>query len=46
VIVNARTDLRETSGVEERVQAAVEDEIGRLAPIGRYTVRVRVRGPS
>jgi hypothetical protein len=46
VTVNARTDLRDTLEVQERVRAAVEDEIGRLAPIGRYTVRAHVRGPS
>jgi hypothetical protein len=46
VVVKARTDLRDTAGVEERVLAAAEDEIGRLAPIGRYTVRAHVRGPS
>ncbi|GII42461.1 DUF6286 domain-containing protein [Planotetraspora phitsanulokensis] len=46
VVVKATTDLRDTAGVEERVLTAVEDEIGRLAPIGRYTVRAHVRGPS
>ncbi|GAA4577324.1 DUF6286 domain-containing protein [Planotetraspora kaengkrachanensis] len=46
VVVKAATDLRDTAGVEQRVLTAVEDELGRLAPIGRYGVRARVRGPS
>ncbi|WP_203981102.1 DUF6286 domain-containing protein, partial [Planotetraspora silvatica] len=39
VRVNATTNLRDTLGIEQRVHAAVEHEIGKLAPIGRYTVR-------
>ncbi|GAA1303394.1 DUF6286 domain-containing protein [Planotetraspora silvatica] len=46
VRVNATTDLRDTLGVQQRVHAAVEHEIGKLAPIGRYTVRTHIRGPS
>lgn len=44
VTVHAGTDLRDTAALHERVQAAVEDELARLAPVGRYTVKTKVRG--
>jgi hypothetical protein len=44
VTVVARTDLRETSPVEERVRAAVERRLGELAPVRPMTVRTRMRG--
>jgi hypothetical protein len=46
VTAKATTDLREAAGLKERVRAAVEQEIDYMAPVGRYTVRVRVRTPS
>jgi hypothetical protein len=46
VEVTAMTDLRDTAELTRRVEAAVEDELGRLAPVRRMTVRTRVRGPS
>ncbi|MBX6386052.1 MAG: hypothetical protein IRZ07_24275 [Microbispora sp.] len=44
--VSVRTDLRDTTALEGRVRAAVEDELARLAPAHRVSLRVRVHGPS
>ncbi|GLX92412.1 hypothetical protein Hesp01_03620 [Herbidospora sp. NBRC 101105] len=44
VTVHAGTDLRDTAAVRERVRVAVEDELAKLAPVGRYTVKTKVRG--
>nr|WP_157553979.1 DUF6286 domain-containing protein [Herbidospora sakaeratensis] len=44
VTVHAGTDLRDTAAVRERVRDAVEDELTKLAPVGRYTVNTKVRG--
>ncbi|WP_157519768.1 DUF6286 domain-containing protein [Herbidospora daliensis] len=44
VTVHAGTDLRDTAAVRERVRDAVEGELARLAPVGRYTVKTKVRG--
>ncbi|WP_066373401.1 DUF6286 domain-containing protein [Herbidospora mongoliensis] len=44
VTVHAGTDLRDTAALRERVRDAVEDELAKLAPVGRYTVKTRVRG--
>ncbi|ETK35496.1 DUF6286 domain-containing protein [Microbispora sp. ATCC PTA-5024] len=44
--VRADTDLRDTAGVGERVRAAVERELDRLAPAHAMSVRVRTHGPS
>ncbi|WP_156045874.1 DUF6286 domain-containing protein [Herbidospora cretacea] len=46
VVVHAGTDLRDTAAVRERVRDAVEDELAKLAPVGRYTVKTKVRGAS
>lgn len=44
VTVRAGTDLRDTAALRERVRDAVEDELAKLAPVGRYTVKTKVRG--
>jgi hypothetical protein len=44
--VRASTDLRNTEQVRERVRAAVAEQLDRLAPAHRMSVRVQVRGPS
>ncbi|MEU7690106.1 alkaline shock response membrane anchor protein AmaP [Microbispora hainanensis] len=44
--VSVRTDLRDTKALAERVRAAVEDELARLAPAHHISLNVRVRGPS
>jgi hypothetical protein len=46
VDVRARTDLRDTATVSERVRQAVDGELERLAPLQRPRVHVRVRGPA
>ncbi|MEU6412274.1 DUF6286 domain-containing protein [Microbispora sp. NPDC046933] len=44
--VSVRTDLRDTTALGERVRAAVEDELARLAPAHRVSLNLRVHGPS
>ncbi|MEV0973134.1 DUF6286 domain-containing protein [Microtetraspora glauca] len=45
VTVHAGSDLRDMSALRDRVEAAVDDELAKLAPVGRYTVRTKVSGP-
>ncbi|MGI5153964.1 DUF6286 domain-containing protein [Microbispora sp. CA-102843] len=44
--VSVRTDLRDTTALQERVRAAVGDELARLAPARRVSLHLRVHGPS
>ncbi|WP_327048423.1 DUF6286 domain-containing protein [Microbispora sp. NBC_01189] len=44
--VSVRTDLRDTTVLRERVRAAAEREIARLAPAHPISLRVRVHGPG
>ncbi|GLX08293.1 DUF6286 domain-containing protein [Microbispora sp. NBRC 16548] len=44
--VSVRTDLRDTAALGERVRAAVEDELARLAPAHHVSLHLRVHGPS
>ncbi|WP_318272445.1 DUF6286 domain-containing protein, partial [Microbispora triticiradicis] len=44
--VTVRTDLRDTAVLRERVRAAAEQEIARLAPAHPMSLRVRVHGPT
>ncbi|TQS13863.1 DUF6286 domain-containing protein [Microbispora hainanensis] len=44
--VSVKTDLRDTTALAERVRAAVEDELARLAPAHPISLNVRVHGPS
>ncbi|GLW98680.1 DUF6286 domain-containing protein [Microtetraspora sp. NBRC 16547] len=46
VTIHAGSDLRDTAAVEDHVRAVVEDELAALAPVGRFTVRTKVRGAS
>ncbi|MEV0390891.1 DUF6286 domain-containing protein [Nonomuraea sp. NPDC050643] len=46
VTIRVSTKLRNTAAIHERVRTAVEAELSRLAPVGRYTVKAKVRGAS
>ena len=44
--VSVKTDLRDTTTLRERVRAAVEEELARLAPAHRLSLRLRIHSPS